>query len=787
MKKLFTVAFCCLVLSLSCALAQRSTGAKDVLVDSIAVRIVNTSGLKKTLAARSDVSDKDVALVEYLTYKVVCQLLSEAVSPLSDEEVGKLGGLLDSRLYAVLHSTALWQSFARCICDAYMLEVGAASDFSYKIRDREYAALAERVYSECLPFVGDLKKNVTSALSDRKSFDRNAMQRVMDALPHVFTNALMEHLTYEDMASVDLEAFDVMTTSGLGGFLLDSTKVAQIVRNRELPGEDVLEEVARYVTYDRGNPRFLAPVDGQDRNIVEKKYTYSGMTRDGVPHGNGRLTDKKGVEYWGDFKNGVRHGHIAMSEPGQEEPVHQVWYRGKLRKDIPSVSGAEGVMKAPVLCDGRIFGYGTIYAPNVDTYTTGFFIDGKLNHEGKIVSPGMEMTGVFRDGQWLRGSIVWKSPEWKQRMFVGVALGSEDVRYGTMRYVSKDGSYRKDSQGYFVGEYLEGKGKVTVSSTKSDVETDGFFVKGVLWGKATIRKTVKTHPAGTEEKYVYEGWNARGRAHGDAKVVFTFTGLPDKVYRVKRYGVKLALNGPGFGQVTMEGYFKEGRLVKGKVLFSDGSFMQGTFADGELSEGRMLRYYSDGSVYDGECRNGRFDGYGRLTYADGTVYEGMFSDGYAEGQYELPVGQTARYDSGYPKKDSKREEVFRFDNLPVEKGVARLVRAAGVKIMVRGISSVEVVCEGVFDGKNLKEGKVTISDGNWMEGVFEDGVLVKGRAKTLDKYGTIYVGEMKNGFPHGKGKCTYKNGTWFEGNFANGNRMSGTHYSIDGRVIKVYK
>ena len=80
-----------------------------------------------------------------------------------------------------------------------------------------------------------------------------------------------------------------------------------------------------------------------------------------------------------------------------------------------------------------------------------------------------------------------------------------------------------------------------------------------------------------------------------------------------------------------------------------------------------------------------------------------------------------------------------------------------------------------------------MSDGNWLEGTFEDGVLIQGKGQTVDKYMTVYVGEIKNGYPHGKGKCTYNNGTWFEGNFANGNRMDGTHYSADGKVIKVYE
>ena len=132
---------------------------------------------------------------------------------------------------------------------------------------------------------------------------------------------------------------------------------------------------------------------------------------------------------------------------------------------------------------------------------------------------------------------------------------------------------------------------------------------------------------------------------------------------------------------------------------------------------------------------------------------------------------------------------YKFEDLPVEKGKVRLVKAAGVKIMVRNVSSLEVTCEGHFDNEtfDLLDGKVTMSDGNWMEGTFEDGVLILGQARNVDKYGTIYEGDIKNGYPHGNGKCIYADGTWFKGKFANGNRMGGTHYTADGKVIKVYK
>ena len=182
----------------------------------------------------------------------------------------------------------------------------------------------------------------------------------------------------------------------------------------------------------------------------------------------------------------------------------------------------------------------------------------------------------------------------------------------------------------------------------------------------------------------------------------------------------------------------------------------------------------------------KFHGYGRLCYADGTVYEGKFVDGFQEGAGRINV-EVSDDMPVRPDSPGTIRRVFEFKDLPVQDGVARLVRAAGVKIMVRGLSEIEVTCKGTFDGEVLSQGKVTISDGNWMEGTFEDGVLIKGRGRTVDKYGTIYTGDIKDGFPHGNGKCEYSNGTWFEGKFVNGNRMQGTYYSADNKVIKIYK
>ncbi len=109
----------------------------------------------------------------------------------------------------------------------------------------------------------------------------------------------------------------------------------------------------------------------------------------------------------------------------------------------------------------------------------------------------------------------------------------------------------------------------------------------------------------------------------------------------------------------------------------------------------------------------------------------MLENGHAVGrasEYQKTADEGSRPLSPVKNRDknqNKEERVFRFENLPVKQGVARKVTVAGVIILVRGVSSLDVTCKGKFDGDILSEGKVTMSDGNWMEGTFEDGVLVK--------------------------------------------------------------
>ena len=77
-----------------------------------------------------------------------------------------------------------------------------------------------------------------------------------------------------------------------------------------------------------------------------------------------------------------------------------------------------------------------------------------------------------------------------------------------------------------------------------------------------------------------------------------------------------------------EGEFKDGKYNgKGTMTFADGRVYKGEFKDGEWN-GRGIQYNADGTKwYDGEFKDGKYNGKGTMTSAEGAVYEGEFKDG----------------------------------------------------------------------------------------------------------------------------------------------------------------
>jgi hypothetical protein len=70
-----------------------------------------------------------------------------------------------------------------------------------------------------------------------------------------------------------------------------------------------------------------------------------------------------------------------------------------------------------------------------------------------------------------------------------------------------------------------------------------------------------------------------------------------------------------------------GRKLHGhcKMTYSDGSVFEGEYKDGNANgHGKMT--YPDGRVFDGEFKDGKSNGHGKMTYPNGDVFEGEFKD-----------------------------------------------------------------------------------------------------------------------------------------------------------------
>ena len=88
----------------------------------------------------------------------------------------------------------------------------------------------------------------------------------------------------------------------------------------------------------------------------------------------------------------------------------------------------------------------------------------------------------------------------------------------------------------------------------------------------------------------------------------------------------------GYGKMTYadstvyEGDWKQGLWDgNGDLFYPDGDFYSGEFKEHEFS-GYGTYIYSDGAKYEGYWENGMFNGNGTMSYADGSIYAGEWKD-----------------------------------------------------------------------------------------------------------------------------------------------------------------
>ena len=167
------------------------------------------------------------------------------------------------------------------------------------------------------------------------------------------------------------------------------------------------------------------------------------------------------------------------------------------------------------------------------------------------------------------------------------------------------------------------------------------------------------------------------------------------------------------------------------------------FYENIISDKILIVFNEDGSIYEGEYKNGKPNGHGSMTSEDNkTIYDGEWKNGKKEGIGKLIISDKYNY-SGPFEKDY-------------------ISGTGGVLCDNQGN-----IYDGDFEkGKFHGYGHYKMSNGDTYIGEFKDG-LFNGKGQFSDKDGNLFDGEFKNGKKEGKGMLIKKDGEKIEGIFSN--------------------
>ncbi|KAM9115768.1 MORN repeat-containing protein 1 [Pangshura tecta] len=176
-----------------------------------------------------------------------------------------------------------------------------------------------------------------------------------------------------------------------------------------------------------------------------------------------------------------------------------------------------------------------------------------------------------------------------------------------------------------------------------------------------------------------------------------------------------------------EGEWKQGRKHgHGKLLFKDGSYYEGEFVDGEIM-GNGLRYWaSTGNTYSGQFVSGELHGHGVMQYKDSGKYEGEFSYGMREGHGLLVDKDGQTYQGTFYNNKKHGGGKMTFKNGDKYEGDWIMDQQQGHGVL------------HCADG--------TVYEGQWRNGVFN------GQGTEIHCSGVIYDGLWINGYPAAQAK-----------------------------------
>jgi hypothetical protein len=207
----------------------------------------------------------------------------------------------------------------------------------------------------------------------------------------------------------------------------------------------------------------------------------------------------------------------------------------------------------------------------------------------------------------------------------------------------------------------------------------------------------------------------------------------------------------------------------------------GEIADG-IPSGKGALYLPNG-FYEGEFKNGKFNGKGKRLYFEKGKLVGEFKNNKAHGQGTYTYLDGRKYVGEYKKGKKHGRGTFTWPNGNIYVGQwknrnfhghGKLTKKNGYKY--------------VGDWKFHKEdgyGEKTWPDGDTYEGEFKNGETNgEGTYTWID--GNFYKGSFREGDKHGQGTYTFINGRKWVGEFKKEKIWNAKLYDKDGNVIKEF-
>ena len=232
----------------------------------------------------------------------------------------------------------------------------------------------------------------------------------------------------------------------------------------------------------------------------------------------------------------------------------------------------------------------------------------------------------------------------------------------------------------------------------------------------------------------------------------------------------------GSGSVYTGQFVNGQREGKGKMAFANSNIYEGQFAQNKMQgEGTMT--YSNGDKFSGQWLTDQPNGKGKYYFKSKERYEGDFKAGKFEGQGTMYYPDGAHYVGSWKQNRKNGQGKFVDPSGKVTQGTWALGKLVN--------STSDVASNDKQNTQNKPTGNKPSSTKPDVTGLRNCGSVscTSGRGYYDYPDGSRWIGEFKNGYPHGKGTCYYADGNRYEGEWVNNApNGEGIMYFAGGRV-----